>query len=130
VLPFPVLKNLDVLKAGRLHVGVDGVDGVDGVEYSMHPLIFEAIEPALTAEIENLGRSSNHDNNQIMQPTRKPIATATPWRWLRELATFATCTPITFGIMQPLLTGIRTKLVLSRLAFCSLQNSGYTRLFP
>jgi hypothetical protein len=99
VLPFPVLKNLDVLKAGRLHVGVDGVDGVDGVEYSMHPLIFEAIEPALTAEIENLGRSSNHDKNQVMQPTRNPIATAIPWRLSSKLATLATCRPIVFGII-------------------------------
>jgi hypothetical protein len=41
VLPFPAVENLDVLKAGGLHVGVGGVAD------AMHPLVLEAVEPAL-----------------------------------------------------------------------------------
>ena len=41
MLPFPVVKHLDVLKAGGLH------DGVGGVANAMHPLVLEAVEPTL-----------------------------------------------------------------------------------
>ena len=42
MLPFPVVEHLDVLIAGRLHVG-------EGCEANtMHPFVLEAIEPAFS----------------------------------------------------------------------------------
>ena len=45
VLPFSVVKDLDVFKADGLHVGVSGKAN------SMHPLVLEAVEPTFRRRI-------------------------------------------------------------------------------
>ena len=45
MLPLPVVEDLDVLEAGGLHVGMSGIAN------SMHPLVLEAVEPALRRRI-------------------------------------------------------------------------------
>ena len=41
MLPLAVVEHLDVLEAGGLHVGMGGIPN------AMHPLVLEAVEPAL-----------------------------------------------------------------------------------
>lgn len=45
MLALPVVEDLDVFRAGGLHVGVSGI------AYSMHPLVLETVEPALRRRI-------------------------------------------------------------------------------
>jgi hypothetical protein len=45
MLPFPVVEDLDVLKAGSLHLGMRGIAN------AMHPLVLEAVEPALRRRV-------------------------------------------------------------------------------
>ena len=45
MLPLPVVEDLDVLEAGSLHVGMSGIAD------PMHPLVFEAVEPALRRRV-------------------------------------------------------------------------------
>ena len=45
MLPLPVVEDLDVLEAGGLHVGMSGIAN------PMHPLVLEAVEPALRRRV-------------------------------------------------------------------------------
>ena len=45
MLPLPVVEDLDVHEAGSLHVGMSGIAD------PMHPLVFEAVEPALRRRV-------------------------------------------------------------------------------
>ena len=45
MLPFPVVKHLDVLKAGRLYIGMGGVAN------AMHPFVLEAVEPVFSGRV-------------------------------------------------------------------------------
>ena len=45
MLPLPVVEDLDVFEAGGLHVGMSGIAN------AMHPLVFEAVEPALRRRV-------------------------------------------------------------------------------
>lgn len=47
------------------------------------------VTEVLIVESEYLGKSSNHENTQITQPTKNPIATTMPWRLPMELLIFA-----------------------------------------
>ena len=64
MLSFPVVEKLDVLKSGSLDVGVSGVAN------AMHPLILEAVEPALRWRIDAPMSSTTLRIGQIVQDER------------------------------------------------------------
>ena len=45
MLPLSVVEDLDVLEAGGLHVSMSGIAN------AMHPLVLEAVEPALRRRV-------------------------------------------------------------------------------
>ena len=46
MLPFPIVKDFDVLEAGSFHFGMRYVAN------AMHPLVLEAVEPAFRRRID------------------------------------------------------------------------------
>ena len=62
MLSFPVVKHLNVLEAGGLHVGVTGVAN------AMHPLVFEAVEPAFRRRVIPAVSFATHRADHAVSP--------------------------------------------------------------